>query len=67
MEIWVQGEAEMSLPLPEGVERGELYFQGAGPGAFGAKVESECQGGVLRFKARRDWGHKHLFLVAGQP
>ena len=34
-EIWIHGEAEMSLPLPAGVSSSELYFQGARMDAFG--------------------------------
>ena len=68
MEIWVQGEADMSLPLPAGVARGELYFQGARLGSIGDKVAvrlhrrhaalqgPECVGAaafVLRSRLRR--------------
>jgi len=65
MEVWVHGEADMSLPLPVRVENGELYFQGARIDAFGERVACVCSGGVLQFKARNDWPQKHLFLVAG--
>lgn len=65
MEVWVHGEADMSLPLPVRVENGELYFQGARIDAFGERVACACSGGVLQFKARNDWPQKHLFLVAG--
>jgi len=64
MEVWVNGEADMTLPLPPGVKGGELYFQGARVDAFGEKVACECSGGVLQFKARNDWPQKHLFFVA---
>jgi hypothetical protein len=65
MEVWVHGEADMTLPLPSGVTAGELYFQGARIDAFGERVACECSGGVLQFKARNDWPQKHLFFVAG--
>jgi hypothetical protein len=64
MEIWIQGEAEMSLPLPAGVTRGELHFEGARVGSIGDQVASECVGGRLRFKAQNAWGQRHLFFVA---
>ena len=64
MEIWVHGEAAMSLPLPAGVKGGELYFEGGRPGSFGAKVVCDCSGGVLRFGALNAWPQKHLFFVA---
>lgn len=63
MEIWVQGEADMSLPLPRGVTRGELYGQGAKLGSFGEKLHCECADGLLRFKAVSAWGQRRLFLV----
>jgi hypothetical protein len=65
MEVWIHGEADMSLPLPSGVKTGELYFQGARIDSFGEKVACECSGGVLQFKASNDWPQKHLFFVAG--
>ena len=64
MEIWVHGEAEMSLPLPAGVEKAELYFQGPRVGSFGEKAACECTGRMVRFKALNSWPQKHLFLVA---
>jgi hypothetical protein len=64
MELWVQGEANMTLPLPAGATRGDLYFQGARLGSFGDKVACECAGGLLRFKAQHAWGQRHLYLVA---
>jgi hypothetical protein len=65
MEIWVHGEADMSLPLPQGVAGGSLYAQGARPGSFGEKVACECADGILRFKALNAWGQRRLFFVAG--
>jgi hypothetical protein len=63
MEIWVQGEADMTVPLPAGATRGDLYFQGARLGSFGEKVACECAGGALRFKALNARGQRHLYLV----
>ena len=63
MEIWVQGEADMSLPLPRGVTGGKLYAQGAKLGSFGEQVACECAGGMLRFKALNAWGQRRLFFV----
>ena len=65
LEIWVHGEAAMSLPLPGGVKGGELYFEGSHVGAFGAKVACECSDGLMRFNALNGWPQKHLFFVAG--
>jgi hypothetical protein len=65
MELWVHGEAAMTIPLPSGVKGGELYFEGGRLGSFGAKVACDCSGGFLRFDALNAWAQKHLFFVAG--
>ncbi len=64
MEVWAHGESDMTLPLPAGVTKGELYFQGGKVGSFGEKTPCDCSGGILRFKALNSWPQKHLFLVA---
>jgi hypothetical protein len=63
LEIWANGQADLSLPLPAGVGGGALYFQGPRIDAFGDQVPCECSGGLLRFHARNDWPQKHLFFV----
>jgi hypothetical protein len=65
IEIWVHGEAAMTLPLPAGVKGGELYFEGERVGSFGGRVACDCSGGVLHFNALKAWAQKHLFFVAG--
>jgi hypothetical protein len=65
LELWSHGEADLTLPLPAGVNRGELRFQGSRIDAFGEPIPCDCSGGVLRFKSRNDWPQKHLFFVAG--
>lgn len=64
MEIWAQGDAEVSVPTPPGISRGRLFLQGARPGSLGRAVESTCEGGVLRFKNRGEWGQGHFLLIA---
>jgi hypothetical protein len=63
LEIWAQGEAELSIPLPQKVTSGTLYLQGARLGVTRAKVESVFAGGRLVFKSRKDWGQAHLYLL----
>jgi hypothetical protein len=65
LEVWVHGEAAMSLPLRASVKGGELYFEGGRLGSFGAKIACDCSGGVLRFDALSTWAQKHLYFVAG--
>jgi len=64
MEIWVHGEADMSLPLPPGVTGGSLYAQGARLGSFGQEIPCQCADSMLRFKALNAWGRRRLFFVA---
>jgi hypothetical protein len=64
MELWIHGQTEIQVPLPAGVTRADVYFQGARPGSFGEKITSECSGGILRFSPMNNWPQKHLFLVA---
>jgi hypothetical protein len=64
MELWAQGEADATVPLPTGFGRGRLFHQGSRPGSLGHVVESTCAGGLLRFKNRGEWGQSHLLLVA---
>ena len=64
IELWVHGEAELEIPLPTGVAKGELYFQGSTLGTFGEPITTECRDGLLRFKASNQWPQKHLYFVA---
>lgn len=63
MELWIHGDTEITIPLPAGVNGGELYGHGAYLGAFGEKIACECSNGELRFKARRSWGNRHCYFV----
>jgi hypothetical protein len=67
LEIWVQGDADLTLPLPHDVQQGRLYFQGGQIDKFGDEVACECSGGTLRFTSRKDWPQSHLFFVAAHP
>jgi hypothetical protein len=63
LEIWARGDAELRIPLPEGIGKGNLYFAGGRVGSFGDKVPSECADGLLRFRARPDWPQQHLYFA----
>ncbi len=65
LELWVQGEAEVSVPLAAGVGKGRLFFHGGRPGSVGDAIASTCEDGLLRFKAQAGWGQRHLLFVAG--
>jgi hypothetical protein len=63
LELWIDGEAEIKVPLPEGVAAGRLHFQGAQLGSLGDVVPSQCADRLLRFAARKAWPQKHLYFV----
>ncbi len=64
LEVWVQGTANVTIPLPEGFADGELHFQGASVGLAGGRVPgAECREGVLRLRAEAGWGQAHLYLL----
>ena len=65
LELWVQGEAAVSVPLPPGVEKGRLFFHGGRPGSLGDAIACTFESGVLRFKAQSGWGQRQLLFVAG--
>ncbi len=64
MELWVNGQAKLNIPLPETVADGKLVFQGSRLGSAGAVVPSTVQDGSLRFEANAPWPQKHLYLLA---
>jgi hypothetical protein len=61
-EIWVQGDAEVRLPLAESPKLGRLHAAGAKPGAVGAEWPCTVDHGVLRF-AGKGGGQHHLYLL----
>jgi len=63
-ELWVQGSAGVSIPLPESIVAGRLCFQGPCVGQVGDEVNGvTCQDGWLRFRADPAWGQAHLYLL----
>ena len=63
MELWVNGEADITIPLPASLNGGELYGQGPRLDAFGEKIPCEVAAGMLRFKSLAGWGHRHFYFV----
>lgn len=63
MELWVDGEAEVTIPLPAGLEQVKLVFQGGRLDEPGAPLPCECKEGVLKFSAVKAWGQKHVFAL----
>ncbi len=65
LEMWVQGEGQVRIPLPPEVRSGRVFLQGPGYDTVGAEVPAQISGGRLRFQARPGWGKAHLFLLPG--
>lgn len=64
MEFWIDGEGDVSIPLPPQISEGQLLFSGALPGEAGQSVAAAIEGQTLKVTARRDWPQKHLYLVS---
>ncbi|QEH34984.1 hypothetical protein OJF2_35290 [Aquisphaera giovannonii] len=68
MMIWLgnQGESEVRIPAPPGLNAPRVYQQGAEEGSAGAEVPSSVRGGVLALPGRHDFeGERLLYVVPG--
>ncbi len=63
MELWVNGAANVTVPLPEGVTGGRLVAQGPRLGSAGQPMAATTDAGQLKFRAEAAWGHAHLYLL----
>ncbi len=63
MELWVNGSANVTIPLPEGVAGGRLFTQGSRLGSVGQPIAATVEAGQLKFRAEAAWGHAHLYLL----
>jgi hypothetical protein len=64
LELWIDGDARVEIPIPDADARSTLVFQGARIGTAGEPVAATLANGHLRFKVERQWPQKHLYLVA---
>lgn len=64
LEVWVQGEGEVRIPLVESVRAPALFFAHGRAGALAEEVPCEAKDGVLRFTAKAGWGMRKLFLLS---
>jgi len=64
LEVWVQGEGEVRIPLIEPVRSPALFFAHGRPGTLAEETPCEAKGGVLRFTAKAGWGLRKLFLLS---
>lgn len=65
MELWVHGEGQVRIPLPEDLRSVRVFLQGARLDAPGATVPARVESGELRFRAQGGWGAMHLFVLPG--
>jgi len=63
LELWVQGQAKVRVPVSDQVSAGMLFFQGARPGAIGEPVPATLRDGFLEFEAKNEWPTTHLYLL----
>lgn len=63
MELWLDGEGTVTIPLGADIRAGRLMFEGGRIGEAGAEVPARIGEGQLRVEIRRDWSQKHLYLV----
>ena len=60
LEMWIDGDAELTIPVEEPTAQGKLFHAGPRPGSLGAEVTASLRDGVLRFA---NTGSRHLFLI----
>lgn len=65
MELWVQGEALVQIPLPGDIRAARVFLAGSQPGAAGIEVATSIRDGALEFRSQSGWGHAHLYVVTG--
>ncbi|MBE7501750.1 MAG: hypothetical protein HS113_15890 [Verrucomicrobiales bacterium] len=63
LEVWVQGEGRLRLPLSEGVVAPRLFAASQRPGTLGAAVPARVEGGILEFEAGPGKAQGKLFLL----
>jgi hypothetical protein len=63
LEIWVNGEAEVTIPVPDGAKSGRLCFEGGRFGSLGETVPCSVEQGRLKFKSLPSWSQRHLYFV----
>jgi len=63
MELWILGEANLKIPLPDGLLAARVYLQGSRLGSAGSEVAVRVHDGVLEFQSQGGWGHAHLYIL----
>ncbi|MBK9137508.1 MAG: hypothetical protein IPM17_01890 [Verrucomicrobia bacterium] len=63
IEVWVQGEGKVTVPLTEPVKDARLFAAGAQPGLAGAPVTAEVNRLALTFEAGPGKAQGKLYLL----
>lgn len=63
MELWVQGEGKLKIPLPENIRNARVFLQGASLGSAGTEIAVSATNGILELQSQNAWGHAHLYVV----
>jgi hypothetical protein len=64
MEIWVEGESPLRIPMLEERSKLRLVFAKGNAGEAGDAIPFEVKDGFLQFEARAAWGQRRLYLQA---
>ncbi len=63
LEIWVQGDGSVNIPLAHSVDSGRLFLAGGRMGSVGSEVPCTVKDGNLKFAANAGWGLAKLYLM----
>lgn len=66
MQIFVEGNAEVKIPLTKSTGNVALFAQGNAPGMKGAQIPCKIERGYLRFTADKTSSGRWLYLVPGE-
>ncbi len=63
LEVWIQGESEVRVPLAEPVRSPALFFAHGRAGSLAEEIPCALKDGDLLFTAKSGWGPRKLFLL----
>ena len=61
--VWIQGDAEVRLPVAEPMRSPALFFAHGRAGSLAEEIPCTLKEGLLRFTAKSGWGLRKLFLL----
>jgi hypothetical protein len=64
LEVWIQGEGEVRIPLVEPVRSPSLFSAHGRAGALAEEIPCALRDRELRFTAKAGWGLRKLFLLS---